>query len=159
MTAPNPGDYCVLHTNGWAAKGIRLATRSTWNHAAIYIGDGQIIEADPSGVQVSPLSNYDGMPVLWSNLTLNTTKAAKVLVAAKAQIGLGYGWVDVAAIGLSTLGIVIPKLDDPSTRFCSQVVAQAFRLAGIPLCVKAANRVTPGDLADLIGGRTVPKNW
>lgn len=155
---PNPGDFCVLHTPGWEAKVIRVATRSPWNHAAIYVGNGQIIEADPSGVQISPLSNYDGCPILWSDLRLPPARAALVVAAAKAQIGLEYGWLDIVAVGLSTIGIVTARLDDPDSRFCSQVVAIA-EAADATLCAKAVNRVTPGDLGRIIDHQPVPPNW
>ena len=64
---PNLGDYFVVHTTGPAARAIQLGNWSTWNHAGIYIGDGQIIEARPSGVSISPLSKYDNHKIIWSN--------------------------------------------------------------------------------------------
>jgi hypothetical protein len=157
---PNPGDFMVVATNGWVARVIRILTRSKWNHAAIFIGDGQIIEADPSGVQIADLSNYDGLPILWSDLRLPPAQATLVVAAARAQLGLEYGFLDVAAIALSTIGIITSRLDDPDSRFCSQVVAQTFLVAGPLLCVtKAANRITPGDLANIILGQPIPANW
>lgn len=156
----NPGDYCVIQTHGWAAWWIRLVTRSRFNHAAIYIGGGQIIEANPAGVQVSPLSNYDGYLMLRSDLHLDPARAAAVVQAAQAQLGLEYGWLDVLAIALSTIGIRTRKLDDPDSRFCSQLVMISEDAAGRPyLTLKAANRVTPGDLALILVGQPVPANW
>ena len=163
---PNPGDYFVVATPGFAARVIRVATRSPWNHSGIYKGNGTIIEADPSrpirggktGVQYADVSKYDGCKILWSNLQLPPERAAVVITAAEAQLGLEYGWLDVAAIGLSTIGIVTAKLDDPDSRFCSQVSAiseNADRL----LCDKAVNRITPGDLANIINHQPVPANW
>ncbi len=155
----NPGDFLVFSTAGWEAHVIQVATRSRWNHAAVYIGDGWIIEANPAGVQRSRLSKYDGRPMLCSDLQLNSMVARTVVGRAEGQLGLPYGWLDVAAIGLSTVGIVLPKLDDPDTRFCSQVVALALAGAGVSLTTKAPNRVTPGDLGRIILGQPVPANW
>jgi len=63
---PNVGDYFVVRTNGWAARLIQLGTGSKWNHAGVYLGNNQIVEARPVGVTLSELSKYDGKPIVWN---------------------------------------------------------------------------------------------
>src|SRR4051812_48189740 len=55
MSGPLPGDWFVTPTHadhlealgGWL---IRWGTNAPVNHAALYVGDGHLIEAAPSGV-------------------------------------------------------------------------------------------------------------
>ena len=147
-----PGDFFVVRTTGWMAFLIRVFTRSEWNHAGVYVGSGQIIEANPDGVKVSLLTKYDTCPQLWSDLKLTPTQSTHVVASACAQLGLGYGFRDVAAIALSTIGIRIPWLHEPNTRFCSQLVA--ISLKDELVFTKSVDAVTPADLARLILDQT-----
>ena len=155
-----PGDFGVVATTGFVAWAIRVLTRSPYNHAYGYIGNGMIVEAQPHGAKISPLAKYDGRPQLRSQLALDPLRQIRVVKAYKDQVGIEYGFLDVAAIGLSTIGIVTSKLTDDDSLFCSQLIAIGLRKGGVKLVTtKRSNRITPGDLADIILKHPVPENW
>lgn len=149
------GDFLVFRTNGWAARWIQLFTRSRWNHAAIYIGDGRIVEAEPTGVRITNLHEaYTDDQWIVSGKTLTSWQRNKIVTWAKSKEGTPYGWLDIAALGLLSLGIRWKWLDrfaaDQSRLVCSQLVSYAYFNAGIPLTNDDAWTVTPGDLEELI---------
>lgn len=156
---PRPGDYIVVRTGGLAARLIRAVTRSRFNHAAIYIGGGQLIEATPrQGVRIAELAEYAGDPML-SNSAEPTLSGERdsVVEFARAQIGERYNWDADLEDGLDCLGLrwrLLSRL--PSGRrtvMCSQLVAAAGAQAGLNtwLCGKPnPGAVTPADLATRI---------
>ena len=155
-----PGDFGVVATTGFVAWAIRVVTRSPYNHAYGYIGNGMIVEAQPGGAKISPLAKYDGRPQLRSQLALDAVRAIRTVKAYRDQDGIEYGFFDVAAIALSSIGIVTSKLTDDDSVFCSQLVAIGLRKGGVELGTdKRSNRFTPGDLADIILKQPVPENW
>lgn len=153
---PRPGDYIVVRTGGVAARLIRLVTRSRFNHAAIYIGGGQLIEATPRyGVRIAELAEYAG-DLMWSNSAEPTLSGERdtVVDIARAWLGVPYNWEGDLADGLACLGLrwrLLSRL--PSGRrtvMCSQLVANAGERAGLDswLCGKPnPGAVTPADLA------------
>jgi cell wall-associated NlpC family hydrolase len=180
---PAIGDFfvCDSFTAGggfWAnlpSKGIQWGTRSGFNHAGIYVGDHQVIEAQPSGVARSPSAQYEGDNTEWSSGYgldgVRGYEAAQVrhVIAdwAVSQLGKPYGWPDIAAITLAQqrLGSRIDvrralaeqpwwvrRLISPDTLICSQLVALAYQHAGVQLYVDGwlPQLVTPGDLARLL---------
>lgn len=155
-----PGDFCVLQTSGWEAHVIQAFTRSPYNHAYGYLGGGLMIEAQPGGAKIGKVSKYNGYKQLQSKLPLTTAQSIQIAMAYKKQEGIEYGWGDVFAVGLGAIGIELPKLDDPDSVFCSQLVA--IGLLGAKFAIKTqkqANRITPGDLADIINNQPIPKRW
>jgi len=155
-----PGDFGVVATTGFVAWAIRVVTRSPYNHAYGYIGDGMIVEAQPGGAKISPLAKYDGRPQLRSQLALDPLRTVRVVRAYKEQVGIEYGFFDVAAIALSSIGIVTSKLTDDDSVFCSQLIAIGLHKGGVKFGTdKRPNRITPGDLANIILKQPVPANW
>lgn len=152
------GDFGVISTGGWAAFGIRFLTRSTVNHAFIYLGDGTIVEAQPAGARVCPLSTYAADPITWSRFDLTDTERAGIAAAGRRHVGDPYSWVDCACIGLAdTFGWHVPewvrrRLARPDRLMCSQLVDQCYLEAGIHLYDdgRIPGDVAPSDLLDLI---------
>jgi len=152
---PNLGDYFVVHTTGPAARAIQLGNWSTWNHAGIYIGDGQIIEARPSGVSISPLSKYDNHKIIWSNESSLTQAEREELVRfAKGFLNDGYGVWSIIALGIKCLTFGIPFLPAnwmairEKRVICSQLVAWSYSHVKIKLSNKKHALVRPKDLAE-----------
>lgn len=152
---PNIGDFGLVRTNGWMAWAIRFGTHSTVNHAFIYVGNGKIIEAEPGGARISDVSKYSN--IIWSTgLVTDPTVGARIARWAEAQVGVPYGWLDIAALTLDAAGIRFAVVDHRIERMdrliCSQLVDKAYRLAGVHLFKdgRLSGEVTPGDLLTVL---------
>ena len=151
---PRPGDYVVIKTKGAFGKLIRVGTMSRWNHAVVYIGDGLIIEAKPTGVFISKASDYD--LIGWNQHEELTDGQREVIVnEAHRLIDRPYGFLDIANLALRILGLkllantsLLEKMSERYGVICSELVALCYDAAKIDLCNKPANIVTPGDLAE-----------
>lgn len=151
---PQIGNYGCVKTNGLMGKLIRLGTLSRWNHAFIYIGNEQIIEANPKGVEISSLSKYPH--VAWNqHETMNDQQRLIVVAQARQIIGKPYGFFVIVDLGFRILGLKILAntklmryLSTKNGYICSELVAECYRKAGIPLFAKKDYLVTPGDLAE-----------
>lgn len=171
---PRLGDFGVVRTGGWAAAVIRWATRSTVNHAFVYVGDGKIVEAQPGGAVLSDVSEYEGRTI-WSTGRVVAycdtggcvdgvfvpDERDAIAHAARGMVGVPYNWPDIAAIGLAQrrLGrLVTPRswiarrLSRGDRLICSQLVDAAYNAAGLHLFTdnRPTGLVSPGDLLDLI---------
>jgi cell wall-associated NlpC family hydrolase len=155
---PELGDFGVTRTNGPAAWLIRLVTRSAVNHAFVYVGNGQIVEANPSGAAIGTVTEYPH--AIWSHVPLTTQQRHAINNAARSLVGTPYSWVDDACIGLADLfGWHVPepvraRLSRRSRLMCSQLVDRAHSMAGVHLFPdgRIDGDVSPGDLLHLIEG-------
>lgn len=188
MTGPQIGDFVLANSFSGAGgpianlqtKAVQYLTKSEYNHAAICDTPTTVIEAMPGGTRQSPLSNYEGSNVLWSNgYGLNglrgheqTDVRQAIADYAASLIGLPYGWLDIAAIGLaqqrlgSRIDVRRPvahqpwwvrRAVDPRSVICSALVALAYAHAGVQLYVDGwlPQLVSPGDLSRLLRGAEV----
>ena len=149
---PQIGDYGVVKTSGFFGKLIRLGTVSRWNHAFIYIGHGQIVEANPTGVAISPLSNYP--LVAWNqHEVLTVAQRNAIRDYAVAAVGRPYNFGIIAMLALRALGIkifpnaFISYLAKHAGYICSELVAECYSKAGCPICPEP-DLCNPGDLAE-----------
>jgi len=152
---PSVGDYFVVHTTGIAARLIQIGTRSKWNHAGIYIGDGKIIEARPSGVKIDNLSKYDNHKIIWSNeSSLTEQERINLVNFVKGFENDGYGVWSIVALGFKCLGLsVLPAnilAEKENKVICSQLVAWAYSHVGVKVSKKRHALTRPKDLADRI---------
>lgn len=156
MQEPNLGDYFVVRTTGIAARLIQLGTWSKWNHAGIYIGNGQVVEARPTGVSISPLSKYDNNEIIWNtghDGSLTTTERKKLVEFALTFVGDGYGVWSIISLGFKcfTFGIPLIPADWLAIRekrvICSQLVAWSYSHIKIRVSNKKHALVRPKDLA------------
>lgn len=170
---PKPGDFGLVSTHGPGALAIRAGENIyqrrhhlktvTKNHAFIYMGDGTIVEANPTGANYGSVLQYEN--IMWSTgwwpLTVqqrhDITMQADRFVAAKTP----YNWLDIAALTVSlTLDDhAVPKfvwgrLDRPDRLICSQLVAACYADAGIHLDVSDTGQITPGMLESWIRVRS-----
>lgn len=146
------GQFAVVRTNSPVAWLIRLATRSQVNHAVICVSDGRVVEAQPGGAR------FGNIPAgaVWSHFPLTDAQAIAVAEAAQDLVDTPYGFLDIAALALVSLGIQwrwakrIAKSD--KGLICSQLVDRAYRNAGIHLYTDGRDdgSVTPGDLLLLL---------
>jgi len=151
---PRIGDYGCVKTNGFFGWLIRLGTFSRWNHCFIYVGDGEIIGADPQGVKKSPLSNYTN--VAWNQHEELTDKQRDAIFFYTHQaLGKPYNFFTIADLALRILGLKIlantwlaKKLATTQGYICSELVSEVYKKAGVDLCHKEDYLVVPGDLAE-----------
>lgn len=132
---PLPGDYGVCRTHGIVGFLIQLGTLTKYNHAFIYLGDGQIIEATPRrGVIISPVTNYTN--IAWNMHEPKTDEQRTELVrTALTHLGDHYSFLAFLAIGMRILHIRSPKwmkdrLTKSKNEICSELVARDYRACG-----------------------------
>lgn len=154
-----PGNYGVVQTGGWVGRMIQRATHSWANHAFVCLGDGKIIEAMPSGVQIGSLDEYNGARIAFNTDEVMTdAQRSAVVEAAHSMVGDEYNFADIGALGLQSLGWTwrlafrMAGIDGHAV-ICSQLVALCGTSARLDwLCGKpSALYVTPADLAERIG--------
>jgi uncharacterized protein YycO len=158
---PRPGDYIVVRTTGIVSTLICWITRSRYCHAAIVVEDGQLVEAEPGGVRIRPISEYNGCLML-ANTTEPTLAEdrAKIINFARSAIARPYAYDTDFVDGLEHLGLrwrLLSRLArGRKAVMCSQLVADAGVNAGLNgwQCGKATTaEVVPGDLATRIEKR------
>jgi cell wall-associated NlpC family hydrolase len=153
---PQLGDYGVLKTGGWIGSLIRLGTRSRWNHAVVYIGEGNLVEANPTGIEIHPVTKYP--LIAWNRhedeLTDDTRN--KIVDEALRLVGGFYGFADIAVLVLRILGLrllanttLLDRLAEKEGFICSELVSHCYREAGFVVIPNMEDHlVTPGDLAE-----------
>lgn len=149
---PVAGDYGVVTTKGIFGKLIRLGTVSRWNHAFIYIGDGKVVEANPTGVAVSPVAKYP--KIAWNlHEELSPDARAKIISHAFNAVGRPYNFAIIVMLAFRAIGVkifpkkVIDYLAKHDGYICSELVAECYEEAGVPIC-PSADLCNPGDLAE-----------
>lgn len=165
-----PGDIILTQITGRIGKLIEFGQWLNGNgfidfeHAALYKGDGTVIEAEPGGARERPLSDYTGRPQFWSTGILQLTDTQRMLIVnaavgyTKANGGKGvpYSFLDYDALAAHRLGIPVPGLQryiaSTGHMICSQLVDQCYADAGVHLFTddRWPGYVTPGDLYDLL---------
>jgi uncharacterized protein YycO len=151
---PILGDFGIIKSRGIAARLIQIGTVSRWNHAFIYIGEGRIIEAKPTGVVLSHVTDYP--KIAWNKHEgLNYTQRLAIVGHAYNQVGKPYNFLVIGNIALRILGLrilantkLMYNLAQKNGYICSELVAESYAVAGVPLSDKASDLVTPGDLAE-----------
>jgi cell wall-associated NlpC family hydrolase len=159
MTTPQPGDYACVSMGGEGGRLVALGEKlagdafTQYQHAFIYLGSGQIMQAEPNGAVQAPLGGYGH--ILWSTgrIPLTPGERGRIVAAAARYDGTPYSWLDYAAIALHSLHLPAPGLKRyiQSTRhmICSQLVDQCYQDAGVHLFRDGRwpGYVTPADLA------------
>jgi uncharacterized protein YycO len=153
MYTPRPGDYGVIKTKGFFGKLIRVGTQSRWNHVFIYVGADQIVEANPTGVEVSPLFKYDN--VAWNkHEELTDEQRNHIVFHARALVGKPYNFFVIADLALRILGFklftskILERMSKGKGYICSELVAECYRKANKILVREEDYLVNPGDLAE-----------
>jgi hypothetical protein len=184
MSDPNslqPGDFGVVKMGGEGGKLIHIGEllydfklsdikqsfqkdadgHDDYEHAFVYVGAGQIVEAEPGGAK-HVMNHYQN--VLWSSGLLDLSHQERDIIVRSAISytvplpGVPYSAADYFALAAYhlKLGILVPGLRDyvatSKHMICSQLVDKAYQAAAVKLFDD--NRwngyVTPGALAELI---------
>jgi hypothetical protein len=148
------GRYVAVHTGSKFGTLICAVTRSKFDHVAVSIGGGNVVEATPRGVHVSPLSNYSGhLAAANLNEPMTAEQCAKVVATAQSYVGREYAFGDLAVIEARLLGIkwgwLLHLADVKDALICSELAANCGEAAGVNwLCGEPnAAYVEPAELA------------
>jgi hypothetical protein len=147
----------VVDLSGWFPACIRYLTRSRYCHAFVCLGDGMILEAQPSGSAISPLSKYAGLPMLFSEPAPGYRQDADPEQDEKRWLRIPYGFDDILYLGLA-YGLhlrprwLLAEVEREDRMICSQLVAEwgACHGAAWSCGQPSPQLVTPGLLADRI---------
>jgi cell wall-associated NlpC family hydrolase len=149
------GDVILSTTADTVSKIVKISTNSKFSHARLYIGGEYIIEAIDPVVREEKLVKVlkgDLYAAVYRVGNLTDLQKANIISYATKQRGKEY---DLSgAIGSSGAGIAIAGLfptitnliDSESDFYCSELVAFAYKNAGIKLEV-LSSQTTPKDLA------------
>ena len=150
---PLPGDIGVVASRSWVGRAIMWITRAPVSHAFVCIGGGGLIEGDPHGARIRPVTAYADAQWLTALSTHLTDAQRKTIVDwCMKHVGTPYSWIDDAEIGFTDLFGWAPKwmrrrLRSDSTLMCSQLCDAAYKAAGVDLFPgKPDGAISPGDL-------------
>jgi cell wall-associated NlpC family hydrolase len=147
--AARPGDLLIFFNAGKFAHLITWFSKSPFFHAAIYAGEGKVIEARPVGVvcrDIREEENFFCVPALHGS-------GPRALEWARRQIGDLYDIPGVAVLVLARIARRFHvKYNSGQDRFsCGQFVLCAYREAGVDLLPDMQSEVVlPSDFAVLL---------
>lgn len=130
----------------WVSKAIRWQTFSDYSHAAIWLPDGQVIEAwhkggvavhDSLGAVHKPGTEVDLFRVegVWWE---------KAIASAMMHVGQGYSFSNIFRLALRWGE---PECRHPEKLICSQLVFMAVQDGGVNLLTRICpSRVSPRDI-------------
>ena len=114
-----PGDFAVVRMDGVTGRLIRFGQWLNgdgfrdYEHAFIYIGGEQIIEAEPGGARIADVTEYGARDVLWSTgkVSLSDEQRSAVVEAARGFVGVPYSFLDYLLLALKRFHITVPILN------------------------------------------------
>jgi hypothetical protein len=162
-TRPQPGDIGLTQISGTAGRLIRLGQWLNGNgfadyqHAFLVLPDDRLLEAEPGGARIRPLSSYDDRSVLYVCPPEYPPAMRKdVCAAAERYVGVPYSFLDYAAIAVHRIHLPVPGLRRyvaaTGHMICSQLVDRCYQDAGVHLFDDGrwSGYVTPGALHGLL---------
>lgn len=145
-----PGDVILVHGNHVVSKIIRIITQSYWNHAVMYIGKNQVIQSDKGGVVLTLLAEFTKKDIaIYRHKKANAEKIKKVLQRVMKKKGSGYDISGLIQLGLLLFAGMrgnIRQIGVKNQYICSELVADAYQYAGIPLTKYPPDLTSPSDI-------------
>lgn len=160
MYDPQPGDIGVTQITGDAGRLIRIGQWlngdgfADFEHALVYLGNGQILEAEPGGARIAELTEYNERNIAW--LRCPDQYRTAVTEAARSLEHVPYSAADYFAIAAHRLHLPIPGLRQyvrsSGHLICSALADRAADLGGWHLFADGRwdGYVTPADIWHLI---------
>jgi hypothetical protein len=175
--ALEPGDILLSAEPTLVSAGIRLMTFAPVSHAAVYVGDGQVADAMRWGVRVRELNQFleEAAVVLALRYPeLTAEQAAGITEYAVAKSGVAFNFLGITlhvpfsiARRFCELPLVTPAIREACIRgmgllhqlaasesrlFCSQLVLQAYRHAGVLVTHADSRIISPADILHMREG-------
>ncbi|MEU5166805.1 hypothetical protein [Streptomyces mutomycini] len=161
MAEPQCGDIGLTKIGGLAGAFVNfgqwfVGDFAPVQHALIYVGDGMVVQAMPSGAELIRLE--DASPVvMWSTDLVELTEAERLDIAWEALflVGTPYSFLDYLSIALERLGVhrklIRDRVASSGHLICSQLCVLAYERAGIELFPNTfPGDVTTGDIYRLL---------
>lgn len=157
----NPGRIGLTQIHGRVGAGIRFGQWlngsgfEDFEHAFLDIGGGMLIEAEPGGARIRPLSKYTDAEVHWcDNIYTNVAPQIRNAIAdaGRELRGVKYSFMDYGALAAHRLGLDTAWLEEYINNsghlICSQLVDLAYTRGGYKIFHddRWNGFVTPGDL-------------
>lgn len=162
MSEPMPGDFAVTKIPGISGRAIALGqwvirNPSPVQHAYVYVGNGDVVQAMPGGAQLAQMHQVEPA-YMWSGdvIPLTAVQRVRIANAARAMVGTPYSFVDYLSIGLYRWGVRPAALRryvaNSHHMICSQLVDFLYAASGANLFGddRFPGDVTPSDLFDLL---------
>ena len=175
--ALRPGDILLSAANGIPSIGIRLLTLAPVSHASLYVGDQQIVEAVGQGVRTRKLDEVIGeeaVVAVFRHPELRSEHGDAIRRFAMQNVGKPYDHVGIVLQAPFSLqrrlcelplipelvrnaclhGIATIQLGTASNDrfFCSQLVLESYRQAGLPLTQADPRWISPADIMHMRAG-------
>lgn len=162
---PQPGDFAVIPVSGPVGTLISIGEFldgsgfTDYDHAEIYVGNGQTLGAYPGGAALVPLPGQDQQQGwVWSSIHITLTDKQRTDIVANAMAckGTPYSALDYFALVAHRFHIPVPLLQEyigsSKQMICSQLVDYCYMKAGVHLFNdnRWPGYVTPADLAEVI---------
>jgi hypothetical protein len=135
-----------------------------YEHAVLYLGNGQIIEAMPGGARICPVDEYAGQEIFWCTAIARATDKylARAVEIAHTFEGVRYSFLDYLELVAARLHVPSPQLRaaiaSTGHMICSQLCVRALDLAGAILFPdRWRGLVAPGDIYELEMSLRSPK--
>ncbi|MCE9568094.1 MAG: hypothetical protein K8U57_39330 [Planctomycetes bacterium] len=160
------GDILLNTTDALISNAIKKATNSNYNHAAIYVGDGKVVQAVGDGVELRELKGdaqgyfreNDVVRVMVlrnTNLTVEQQEAIANFAVRKVNEKAKYNGLGVIGAFLQTKPLNYTQFER-NNYFCSQLVAAAYSAAKAPL--DKSLDLTPRNLSEMVNRINLPTN-
>lgn len=159
-----PADFFLVPMKGIGGKAIQFGQFLNGDgfdpvqHAGMYLGNGQTIEAYPGGAIRGSIEAYSPDSIVWSSGLFDLTPVQRrdIVETSLGFEHVPYSFLDYEALAAHRFHIPFPGLkgfiDDTGHMICSQLVDKAYQLAGVELFDDGRwpGYVTPGDLYNLV---------
>lgn len=157
---PGVGDLGCVSIKGDVGWLIRLGERlngdrfAQYQHVFVYIGGGEIAEAEPGGARIAPLAEYDARTIAWVRCPDQYRAHVAAAARAFAEQKIGYSFLDYAALAAHRLRLPIPGLRryiaSTGHMLCSQFDVASARSGGWDVLEPDwPGYVTPAEIAAL----------
>ncbi|CAN5174868.1 YaeF family permuted papain-like enzyme [soil metagenome] len=175
--ALQPGDILLTAVDAITSTGIRMLTLAPVSHAAIYLGERQVVEAVGSGVRIRALDDVladESVVVAFRHPKITALQGEKIRAFSNASVGGGYNHVGIVLQApfsierrMCELPLVPESIRDFCIRgvasiqlgasrndqfFCSQFVLEAYRQAGLPITDADPRMISPADILHMREG-------
>jgi hypothetical protein len=159
LDAADPGDIVFMHGSDLVGRAIRLAERirfhsgATYNHVAILDADTAVgwtvIQAGGRGVTRGALLPADHYMIVTLPPGVDRTD---VLAFARAQVGVRYGFIDIASILFNLLTPRAIRIDirRDGTLICSALGALSLLAGGWLHPIRDYYQCSPAELSEAL---------